>query len=555
MEIIKAADGWGHRSPFNWQVRTYGKILDHYGQPMPKPGLVHAVTGGGKSAVMAQTLASCRLNFASEVIVVTTSTISLVEQLQATIGERLEPPGFALKGRPKVGTFYTHGKDTHTPVIITCMPSLPDLAEVLKQKNRKVGLWLCDEAHRFATETIVEAVKMLDPTWRLAFTATPFRSSGKERLTLFEHLIDTYGPTEALADGVVVPYRTVSWDGGDASLDDACISMTRLAIGPGLYNATCIDDAELFCIKLEKEGMKAKSIHSKLSRAECRARVEELRTGKLFALVHVAMLQEGVDWPWLRWLCMRRCIGSRLRYVQEIGRVLRAVFEPGTNIPAKNPDGSLVKPEAVLYDPHGLVDEFNLTYDAVLGGEFMPPEDVKEKESERVKKFLEQQVFECMEEMLAVQAGKKPLSVKPLISYMRELVSVFDLCGLIDRKIVSRHWRKMLSTQKQHTAIKNMKWSTQLKPVPKLHKHALEMLTEYGPAMTRGNCADFLDVLMSIAAKRKWPDYKILDRSVEENLEKTEKPQLLPNVTMEQRRAPVQKPKPIIQPELFDGIE
>ena len=36
-----------------------------------------------------------------------------------------------------------------------------------------------------------------------------------------------------------------------------------------------------------------------------------------------SLLAEGVDLPWLEWLCLRRGAGSRVRLAQEVGRVVR----------------------------------------------------------------------------------------------------------------------------------------------------------------------------------------------------------------------------------------
>lgn len=531
MYLTIPRDNWGQLTPFAWQAESYPKILRHFAAPDPKPALIRAVTGGGKSKLMAQMLASAYME-PGEVIVITTPTIGLVEQLRETITERLEPPGFTLSESQKVGAFYTHGKDTHTPVIIACTPSVPELAAILAEQGKKCALWLCDEAHRSATPTLMEAVKVLNPKWRIGLTATPWRANESERLNLFEVMLTDFGPGEAQAGGVVVPWRIIPWMGEEATLDDACIEMARLAVGPGLYNAMSISDAEVFATKLEKDGQKSKTIHSKLSRGEIRKRIDELREGKLNSLVHVSMLQEGVDWPWLRWLCLRRPVGSRVRFAQEVGRTLRALLDPATHKPAVGTDGKLLKPEAVIYDPHGLFDEFQLSYEAVLGGEYFTDEELESKlsESEKKEKQLQQAVFDLMRELTSVQAGKKPLSVTPLVGYLREVVTAFDVCHLIERKIASRNWRRLNSTEKQHTALTNLKWATDKKQVPKIHQRALGMLADYGKAMTRGMASDLLSVFMSLASNKKWPDLKVLDRSAEENLAATEKRgNILPN--------------------------
>jgi hypothetical protein len=62
---------------------------------------------------------------------------------------------------------------------------------------------------------------------------------------------------------------------------------------------------------------------------------------------------EGVNLPWLSWICFRRETRSRVRFQQEFGRVLRV--SPNKKI-------------AYILDPLGLCFRFKLSQDAVLQG-------------------------------------------------------------------------------------------------------------------------------------------------------------------------------------------
>lgn len=534
--------------PRAWQPEAHAKFLLEYAKPKPDPSIVRAVTGAGKAILMAQIAASCELDPDESIVVSTTSTM-LVEQLEDTFKSRLDVGGF-MSGQSKVGTYYTHGKNITAPVIIACTPSIPELAKRLLETNRKCALWMPDECHKTRCSTIMDAYSVLQPFASLGMTATPFRSKASESLTLFDKVLFAYTAERAIKDGVVVPFRTQYWDGGDSDLDSVCVQMTELASGPGVYNAVSVDDAEIFSRKLNDQGLNAKPIHCRMPKAERKRRLEELRNGSLYALVHVSILSEGADMPWLRWLCMRRPVGSRVRFIQELGRILRSYVDPITGE---------VKTEAVVYDPHCLTQDFALSYKEVLGGD-ANEDDIDDEDtpaSEKKKKHFEQLILELMKEIVNVKAGKKPLSLTPLAGYLCELVMAFDICGLVERKVSNREWRRREATDKQAQAAKNLLWTLGKRYVPKSHQKPLELLTGMARQMNRGMASDLVTVMQSLANFKKWPDLKILDRSANEAVKAHEKrqsnlitkPFSTPQIPMGPKPAPVKKPE---QPKLFD---
>lgn len=506
MRFEMPKEGWGSITPRRWQGVALPKIINAYKQANSPSGVVRAVTGAGKANLMAQSAACCQLE-EKECVVVSTSSIFLVEQLEETFQKRLDA-GF-MSGQSRVGTYYTGGKDYSKPIIITCTPSLPEVAKRLQEQGRTCAMWIADEIHRTRSTTVVNAHAILQPQRALGFGATPFRAKESESLTLFDTIVEDYTSKQAIADKVVVPFRSVFYNGGDGNLDEVCIEMTGLAKGPGMFNAVSIDDSEVFCMKLNDAGILSQTIHSKMPKSERKRRIEDLRTGKLQALVHVSILQEGADLPWLRWLCQRRPTGSRVRYLQELGRILRAYTDPETGE---------VKEEAVVYDPHCLQSNFNMTYEEVLGGDYEEEEEAKEgeRDSEKKAKHFEQMIMEVMREIVNVRAGKKPLSLAPLSGYLVELCTAFDLCGLITRKIANKDWRMRPSTQKQCDTAAKIRNIASSRHVPKLHQRPLQMLVDHAKDMNRGMTSDLLSVFTSLIEHKKWPDLKILDRSAAE---------------------------------------
>jgi hypothetical protein len=129
--------------------------------------------------------------------------------------------------------------------------------------------------------------------------------------------------------------------------------MLRAAqVWPVLASARTICDAEAFALLLCGSDIPAAAVHSGLSAKETAARIEALKGGSLKVLVHVSMLAEGADFPWLRGLMLRRRVAARVRFVQEVGRVLRAA--PG-------------KREGVVFDPFDLMGEMGLSHPDAIG--------------------------------------------------------------------------------------------------------------------------------------------------------------------------------------------
>lgn len=343
-------------------------------------------------------------------------------------------------------------------------------------------------------------------------TATPFLAKEDAGLTLFQEILYDYGPKEAIADKVVVPWRIINWQGGEAELDAACLEMCKSAVGPGMFNAVSIKDAEEFAEGLTTNGFPSMAVHSKLKDTDVDARIHLLKTGKIRSIVHVNMLAEGVDLPWLRWLCMRRPVSSRVRFAQEVGRVLRAYKDKLTGEE---------KTEAVIYDPHDLFGSLKLSYEAVLGGEYLNDKEKPEEDPiKEMQRALEQQMFICTQELVGAKADKRPLNMGPLASYLRELVNAFDVCGLCDRTLTPGSWRSQGISAKQDVAIGNLGWTITHRSVPKTHQRCLDILSKERRSLSKGLAADLMTVMMTIGDKKKWPDFKSLDTSANENLKK-----------------------------------
>lgn len=323
-----------------------------------KPSIVQAVMGAGKSifisAIVVELLSQC------ETIVITAPRKKLVKQLSSTL------EGFT---SPFVcGRYFGECKEPQKQIIVACDASTEKLASELQHLGRRVDLWIADECHGSEAQRMKEWCEVIQPTARLGLTATPRRASDEETLSLWEEEIFRYDTGDALRDGVVVPLELMHWEGDpETTVNQAICKMLPQVIhlGPGIVDSDNIEDAESFCEYLQRNSIKADVVHSRLNDKTIEERLERLRVGELEVLVHVTLLKEGVDLPWLRWMALRRDVGSKVHFAQHVGRVLRAF--PG-------------KEKAIVLDPLDLFAKHKLNLDAILQGGVVEEEPVEVEE-------------------------------------------------------------------------------------------------------------------------------------------------------------------------------
>lgn len=446
-------------APRAWQVEALPVVLD--GLKRKRAGLVVATMGAGKSRLQAQVarLALSKTMERGHRIVFLAPRQRLVRQLAATVGEHC--------GRNAVGMYFAGKKQSERPIIVCCAASLPALRAELEGAGVKVSLLVVDEAHNSESEVQLTEIPKLNPVCMVGFTATPFRSVPKESLSLWEGVSYRYTMADALRDGVLVPLRVVRWEGGDhEELDRACLAMMREhTAGPGIVSARSIADAQEHAAWLTGERFPAGAIHSGMGDREQATALSALERGTAAALVHVALLAEGVDLPWLRWLCARRKVGAAVRHFQEFGRVMRT--HPG-------------KREAVLLDPHLLMGRF---------GEY-PAEAIGTAWEEAAEAEVREPAARGAVGMTEEQAVAFDL----LIAHLEDVRRDLEGAQIIEpRKVDGGGWELADVSQKQVDAIATARKLTRYIPQP--HRESIKVLARVPYAMTRGQAGLLLDVL------------------------------------------------------------
>lgn len=390
------------------------------------------------------------------------------------------------------GRWYTRAKEARR-VTVCCNSSLRSLVDSGELPG-PVEMWVADEAHKTECAQIKEALKSLNPYRRVGFSATPWRADEGEKLSQFDTLAFDYTAADAIQDGVVVAPRVRHYKGSAPDLNTACAEAVEYAVaqqlGPGLANAGNIEDAEEFVGILSKRGIRAAAIHSRLGRELEDVRIDALKSGELQCLVHVDMLAEGVNLPWLRWLCCRRPVGSKVRFAQEVGRVLRA--HPG-------------KDHAILFDPHNLFSVFALDDQAVLnaGGESEGEDSLKLPALHL--DFLCVQIKNDAEPPETYR-GVPVVLLEPVASYLVKLNLQFQFAGVIDPDLKSRHWRSEPPSAKQ-IELANRLGARVFGRIgmPGEHQTALKVAIAAAPGLKKGAVSDLIGVLMAVDKRRVWP--------------------------------------------------
>lgn len=475
-------------TPRDWQdeaIRAYLRT-----RPDQAP-VIRAVTGAGKSIVIAEIA-----HLEEGRVVVMTPTVKLVDQLAGTLRQR----------GMKVGRYYTYQKDTRQRVIVCCNDSLASLAEKVDPPE----LWIVDEAHRSENDQVHDVV--LGPAdmhgerdaslaWvpqrRVGFTATPYRADDSEALSLFDVLAYDYGPAQAIKDGVVVRPRVRQYEGRATTIDEACVEMIqKKASGPGIVDAINISDAQEFAETLRSHDIRAKTVHSRLHDGTIAQRLRKLEAGELDCVVHVSLLSEGVDLPWLRWLCCRRPIGSKVLFAQYIGRGLRqsGPMQWGSEkLPRKK--------VCEVFDPNDLFGKLSLDYEAVLSGDIAEDETIPELPALEIDWALED--LKDSNEPPETLRGALLTVIDPLVAYVRRVHLALQFMGLVSMKIGAKDWREEAPTSRQLTKLVKDAWVLNEPDVPELHRRHLTNAIRTAEDLDRGTCSDLISILEVL--KYGWP--------------------------------------------------
>ena len=454
-EVISAAP----RPPRRWQREAIPIALDAV--RMGRTGIIYAATGSGKSDAQGATLrALAPADGWVDVIVVPTQ--DLVEQMR----EDLAPWGLG------VARYYGRRKDIGR-IIAVCMPSVSALAGELRMRGLRVRLAMVDECHRLGAASTTDALAELAPARRLGWSATPIRTQNVSVLRELwpDGIMYGYSIADAIADGAIVkPQVHYQRNTGTEDPNEAAWALMRAhAVYPAVVDALDVADAEWFAGWLRDRGCRAEHIDGTMSKPRRDDLLSRLQRGDIDALVHVRLLTEGVNLPWLRTLVMRAQTSSIIRYVQHMGRALRTY--PGKDC-------------GIIIDVQGLWDRFGL------------PAFGDDKWAEKLEEAQEGEATAT-----GGGGGERLLGeaviVRDLERWAAEVRAEMLAAGHIQAsRVRGKGWRTELPTVKQ-TAILE-RWQDGRKSpgryLPDEHRERFREVVSMPERLSRGGVADLLDV-------------------------------------------------------------
>lgn len=211
---------------------------------------------------------------------------------------------------------------------------------------------ICDEAHLFVAETFKKIVTDYPKAVILGLTATPRRLDGRGLGELFEELVIATTIEKEIADGFLVPVRTIApfvpdlseieVARGDFARGKAARFMEKPAIvgdviktwkeraqGPDGRCRTTIGFACDIAHSLKmvaacrEAGINAAHVDGSASRSERARLLADLASGQLDFLWNCQLLGLGVDIPRVSCIVMARPTLSETVYLQQGGRGLR----------------------------------------------------------------------------------------------------------------------------------------------------------------------------------------------------------------------------------------
>lgn len=239
---------------------------------------------------------------------------------------------------------------------------------------------IIDEAHHSTANTWVETINHFDKAKIVKLTGTPIRTDGME---LAGELVYKYKLSQAMAKGYVKSLRNIEYIPGKLLLtidnDETKQYTVDELLELGLrdedwirrsvaFSKECSDSVVKESIKLLEnkrrntskvphkiiavacsiehaeqikqlyieKGYRAEVIHSKQMPEKQDEIKQDIENHRLDIIIHVAMLGEGYDHPYLSIAAIFRPFRSELPYEQFIGRVLRAIPEKEIEKPDDN---------------------------------------------------------------------------------------------------------------------------------------------------------------------------------------------------------------------------
>ncbi len=329
--------------PRDYQQEAVDAIFRYFYRGNRGNPLVQAPTGSGKSIMISLLCKTVKEKWPEQKILIISHVKEILEQDYKTLKKHLKNTSIGLYS---AGLRSKKIKD----ITIAGIQSIYNKPELFDQFN----IIIVDEAHLIPHSKSGRYHKFFKQVKKpvIGFTATPFRlGSGYLHLgpgSFFDDIVYNV-PFKLLQDRGYLCKITckgtkrkmdvegIKKQGGDYILKELSLAFDRYTITSNIIDellvykdlrkkwllfAIDIEHAEHIKEQLQYRGIKAETVHSKMSRKRDEV-IEEFRNGEYQALVSVAVLTTGFDVPEVDLIGLLRPTSSPVLHVQIIGRGAR----------------------------------------------------------------------------------------------------------------------------------------------------------------------------------------------------------------------------------------
>ena len=306
-------------------------------------------TGTGKTYLLAAVIDSFVKNNPNVKVWIVAHRRELVSQIEETIRR-----------------FHAYSASANDSLLTSVnVMSIQWLSRHYREMGMEPGLIVIDEAHHALAETYAEVMNAYPKAKKLGLTATPYRMNGKGFTDLFDTLLCSWSMERFIAEGrlSLYDYYSIKPDSADQRLIDSlqrrgadgdyqqkelnevmdvrpslerlCLTIKQYVPGKkGIVYAISIQHAEHIAEFYRENGIKAVAISSKTPLADRKLLIEKFKKthtdltestdNEIEVLVSVDLFSEGFDCPDVEFIQLARPTLSLAKYMQMVGRGLRA---------------------------------------------------------------------------------------------------------------------------------------------------------------------------------------------------------------------------------------
>jgi len=326
-------------------------------------------TGGGKTVVFCDLI--LRHNGAAAAVVHRREIVSQIACSLAELGIKhrvIAPPKtVALIRRKQLKRFGESFVDPNARVGVVSVQTLTSRGtksnETLQRWIRQVTLAVFDEGHHYVRDGFwSRAVELFGHAKLLFTTATPERADGKGLAShaggYAQEMVEGPQTWELIRDGYLSPFTYLA---PASDLNVESIPLTKAGDfnarefrkrvvdshlvgdavkhyqqygqgGRAIVFATDVETADEIAASFNAADIKAISLNGKSHQADRDAGLERFESGEVRILVNVDLFDEGFDVPAAEICIMARPTYSTAKFLQMIGRVLRAMYAAGHDL-------------------------------------------------------------------------------------------------------------------------------------------------------------------------------------------------------------------------------